>query len=229
MSEAIARRVMSSMKLRRLRQYSAFHSGSSPCGSERARDMGRQIAVDVGDRGGDQPRLLGHQPVEHRPDMGVGEVAEAGLVLDRVGARHRRRNRCRTPPPRRPRRGRSPASIDRAGSRGSAFWANSMNGVSSIRTPDEASRSSISLESSSSLVSRSWVSLSWPPLSRASAAKVERPLFTLSTLAWIMAGRLGDAVGLAVDQGDDVGDVADRLVDPGEASPARPGSSRRRP
>ena len=78
-----------------------------------------------------------------------------------------------------------PASIDRRGSRAQARCANSMNGVSSMRTPDEASRSSISLESNSSLVSRSCVSLSWPPLSRASAAKVERPLFTLSTLCWM--------------------------------------------
>ena len=33
-----------------------------------------------------------------------------------------------------------------------------------------------------------------------------------------MAGRLGDAVGLAVDQSDDLGDVADGVVDPGEAA-----------
>ena len=31
-----------------------------------------------------------------------------------------------------------------------------------------------------------------------------------------MAGRLGDAVGLAVDQSDDLGDVAHGVVDPGE-------------
>ena len=78
------------------------------------------------------------------------------------------------------RRPRSTAWISRQ-----ACWAYSMNGVSSIRTPEVASRSSISLDSSSSLVSRSCVCLSWPPLSRASAAKVERPLFTLSTLGWM--------------------------------------------
>src|SRR3546814_3513759 len=51
--------------------------------------MRRQVAVDVGRRPGDVARVGILGPVEDRPDMLVGEGAEARLILDRVGAGYR--------------------------------------------------------------------------------------------------------------------------------------------
>ena len=75
------------MKMRRLRQCSSFHTGSG-AGRVAALDkMGRQIAVDVGDRRADDAAVARLEAVEHRPDVRVGEIGKAVVVLRRVGAR----------------------------------------------------------------------------------------------------------------------------------------------
>ena len=75
------------------------------------------------------------------------------------------------------------------------------------------------MESSSRCASLFWVALQLAAIvARVARRSRTRPALHAVDARLDMAGRLGDAVGLAIDQGDDVGDVADRVVDPAEAA-----------
>ena len=96
-------------------------------------------------------------------------------------------------------------------------WANSMNGVSSMRTP----RAGEPVEHLVGQQLELGQPLHGPGQLPAIVARVggearQADLDAVDALL-DLAGRLGDAVGLAVDQSDDVGDLADGLGDRREA------------
>ena len=103
-----------------------------------------------------------------------------------------------------------------------------MNGVSSISAPELASVSSIVFDSISRCASRFCGGQQLAAVVARVAGEVGKARLHAVDAGLDHAGRVGDALGLAIDHADDLADFADRVADRAETATARRGCARRR-
>ena len=215
------------MKMRLLRQCSSFHTGSRPGRLAALGEVGRQIAVDVGDRRADDPRS---RALKRSSSGRTWASAKSAKPLSYCGGLlpvDRAHNCGRAPRRGRSRRGRCPARPPSTIAR-IASWASRIIGVSSISAPELASVSSILFDS----ISRWRQALlrldQLPAIVARVAGEVGEARLDAVDAGLDQAGRMGDALGLAVDHRHDLGHFGDGVADLAEARPGRRGCARRR-